>query len=112
VRIGRLRHRITIQQPTVTRNDRGAEVLAWATLATVWAEVRSISGREQVINNNQEIAATSHQVIIRHRADVTPKMRIQWEGRTFGIESLVDSDNRQRSLTLACQELVGDGGII
>lgn len=111
MRIGRLRHRITIQEPTITRNDRGAEVLAWSTLATVWAEVRSNTGREQVINNNQEIASATHVVTIRHRDDVTPKMRLQWSGRTFGIESLVESDNRRRMLQLACIEVLGEATI-
>jgi hypothetical protein len=49
--IGKLRHRVTIQNVTVTRNTRGAEVLTWSNLATVYADIRTVGGQEQVLAN-------------------------------------------------------------
>ena len=43
---GRLKDRVTIHSRSVTRDAYCAEVITWATLATVWASVESISGRE------------------------------------------------------------------
>ena len=43
---GRLTQRVRIEQPVVTRNALGEEILGWTTFAEVWAEVRPLSTRE------------------------------------------------------------------
>ena len=109
--IGKLRHRITIQTPTITRSDRGAEVLAWATLATVYADIRTVGGQEQVIANQLETATLLHTITIRYRTGITPKMRVLWGSRYFAIEAIIERDNRQRMFDLSCRELVGDAEV-
>lgn len=44
--IGKLRHRITLQRQINAQNDYGAVVTTWQGIATVWAEIKPISGRE------------------------------------------------------------------
>lgn len=109
--IGRLRHRVTIQQATITRGDRGAEVLAWADVATVYADIRTVGGQEQVLANQLETATLLHTITIRYRMGITPKMRVKWGTRIFGVEAIVESDNRMRTLALSCRELVGDAEV-
>lgn len=43
IQAGKLRHRITIQRETVTRDEYGSEVKTWDDLATVWASVEPLS---------------------------------------------------------------------
>ena len=105
--IGRLRHRVTLQRKETTTTARGAESLAWVDVATVWAEVRSPSGRERVAGE-LEIAQVSHLVVIRKRADATSALRVAWGERVFSVLSVLDTDNRGRWQTLECVELVGD----
>lgn len=109
--IGKFRHRIVIQEPTITRGDRGAEVLAWSDIANVYADIRTVGGQEQVLANQLETATSLHTITIRYRTDITPKMRVKWGARVFGVEAIVESDNRMRTLNLSCRELVGDAEV-
>jgi SPP1 family predicted phage head-tail adaptor len=110
--IGKLRHRIVIQTATITRNDRGAEILTWADTATVYADIRTVGGQEQVIANQLETATLLHTITIRYRAGLSPKQRVKWGSRYFAIEAIIERDNRLRMLDLSCRELVGDAEVI
>lgn len=108
MKIGKLRERVTIQQKSVTRDGFGAEVVDWVAVATVWADVRSMDGTESVESSVSQVVATiSHSVLIRHRAGLSPSMRLAWRGKALHILSIVESDNRQRQLILKCAEIVG-----
>jgi SPP1 family predicted phage head-tail adaptor len=107
MRAGRLRHRIIIQKFTAGQDVYGAEVLTWSTLATVWAEVRSTGGREQVQPDEQVFATRTHEVTIRRLAQrLTPKMRVLWSGRILEITDVREPDNRLRMLQLVCTEII------
>lgn len=108
---GKLRQRVTIQAPTRTRNERGAEVLAWSDVATVWAEVRTPYGRERTANE-QTVAVLTHVVTMRFRSDVTPSHRLRWGSRTFALLATPDPDNRRRVMVCQCQEIVGDAEVV
>ncbi len=74
---GRLDARVVVQQKTTTADSQGGRSVTWGTLATVWADVQSLSGAEQL----QAGAVGSHvayMVEIQDRTDVTPSMRVQW----------------------------------
>ena len=43
---GQLNHRIRIQQPTTVKDALGAPTQVWADVATVWADIQPLSGRE------------------------------------------------------------------
>ena len=85
---GRLRDRVTIHAKSVTRDAYGAEVVTWTTLATVWASVESLSGREYMAA--QQIHAERVQrVVIRDRDDVMPHMRVVHRGRSMNIDAIL-----------------------
>ena len=111
MRTGRLRHRVTIQEAVTTKNDRGAEVLTWRAVATVWAEVATPGGRERSANE-QVVAVLTHVVTMRYRSGLTAANRLQWGDRTLSILATPDPDNRRRTLVCQCQEVVGDGGVM
>ena len=108
--IGRMRQRVTLQQKSTTTTARGAEVATWADVATVWAEVRSPSGRERVAGE-LEVAQATHLVVIRKRDDTTSVLRVQWGTRVLSVLAVLDLDNRGRFQTLECVELIGDGEV-
>jgi len=105
MRAGRLRHRVTIQYGRTSRDAFGTELLTWLTLATVWADVRSVSGREQVQPDEQIFSNLPHQVTLRYLANVTAKMRSLWNGRVLEIQSVSEPDNRLRMIQLDCMEI-------
>lgn len=113
--IEKLRHQVIIQTPSVTRNSRGAEVAGWTVVATVWADVRFLSGTEQVANNQVQ-ADAQVAVRIRHRTDVTPKERLVWDlstgDRYFSITAAADRTGERKFLDLACQEIIGSDQVL
>ena len=46
MKIGKLRHKVTIQEYTATRDSFGAEVQAWVDKASVFAGITPVSGKE------------------------------------------------------------------
>jgi len=103
MRAGDLRRQITLQSRSTTRDTFGEPALTWTNVATVWAAITPLSGRELELAQamNSEI---SHQVQIRYRSDVTSAMRVVYQGRYFNILSVMDVEMRHRELQLMCSE--------
>lgn len=98
---------MTIQREVVTRDTFGAEVNPWTDVATVWASVRPGASGERFISAADQVQATiTHTVRVRYREGLSPKMRLKWEGRFLGIQSVVEPDGRKRELVLLCLEIV------
>jgi SPP1 family predicted phage head-tail adaptor len=75
---GNLRDRITIRRQVNLKNpETGGLERSWETLATVWAEVKAINGREAVIGNTLQGIST-FQVTIRWRGDVKASDQLLW----------------------------------
>ncbi len=103
MRAGRLRHRVTIQEPTEGSADSYGETEAsWADVATVPAEVQTLSGREAYQANQVHPEATV-QVTMRYRSDVLTLWRLSHDSRTLSIDSLLP-DVRKRELVCLCHE--------
>lgn len=105
LKIGKLRHRITIQQATETQDGAGQPIPSWSTFATVWASVEPLQGKEYLLAQ-QTKANVSHKVTIRHLDGVIPKMRISYDSRTLQIVSVIHSEERDFVTTLMCVEQV------
>lgn len=105
LKIGKLKHRVTIQEYTTTRDSFGAEIEAWVDIATVWASVEPLTGREyfQMQQINTEI---STKVTMRFKAGVTVKMRLIYNNRIFEIISLINTEEKDVQLVLMCREMI------
>ena len=89
---GRLKHRITISRGTRTPTGKGGFTTTWAPVATVWAEVISLNGREAVIANALQ-GVSSYRITVRWKAGlVTEKDQIVYDGKTLNVRSAVDPD--------------------
>ena len=103
---GTLRHRVAIQETlSLAQNSYGEPVTTWGTVATVWASVSPLSGRELAMAQQVRPDVT-HKVVMRHRDNVTPKQRILHDSRALEIESVRNADERDRMLELMCKEAV------
>jgi len=104
---GWLRHRIVIQELVGTKNSYGEVVQSWQDVATVWASIEPLRGREYV-----EAAAAQvnvdHRIRIRYRSGISPKMRVKYGERTFQINSVVDPREEHKEMELMCEEDVND----
>src|SRR5690606_21106917 len=99
---GRLRHRGQIQSRTVTR-ENGEDVVAWATVATRWMEIKPLSGREY-LQSQQVQASSSVRIIIRAYPDLTVEHRITHGGRVYDINHINNIDERNIAMELMCSE--------
>lgn len=111
MRIGKLRHRVTIQQPGTTRDpDTGESVPGWVDVATVWASVEPLSAREFIAAGATQ-SSVSARIVMRHRDDVTAGMRISYRGKVYNIHApLPDPKSGRHYLTLPVSQGVNDGG--
>lgn len=103
--IGKLRHRITLQELVKTDDGYGGIVETWQDVATVWAAIEPLKGTERY-QAQQVQSELTHKVTIRYRAGIKPQMRILYGNRVFDIEAVIDVDERHRWLELLCSEVV------
>lgn len=105
---GQLRKRVIIQQRSQTQDDYGQPLQTWTDVATVYAGIEPLNGREllaaQAVNSE-----VSHNVTMRYRSGITPAMRLNYQGRLFNIHTILDENERHRMLTLQCSEGMNDG---
>lgn len=99
-----LRTRVVLRQYTSTIDGWGQPVHAWADLATVWADVRGVSGLE-AIKADAETSTTKASARIRYRADVTHDMRVVIAGAEWEIKAVLPDFNRRRHVDLTLERV-------
>lgn len=104
----RLRHTVTIQSPTETKNSTGEVETTWGTFASVRAAVEPLRGQEYFAAKQVQ-ASTNVRIRVRYMTGITTKMRVLFESRYFAIEGIIDPEMRHRELQLMCVEREADG---
>ena len=106
---GKMRHRITFQRFSGALDDFGDPLQMdddnWADVATTWAAIDPISGRE-FYAAEQSQSEVSHKIRCRYRTGLDTAMRIAYGKRRFKIISLIDWEERHESLLLMCKEVL------
>lgn len=109
MRAGTLRHQVTLQTVTETRDADGGVVETWADTATLWAAVEPLRGREYFSAKALQAEVTTR-IRLRYRAAVVPKQRVTWvDGsttHTYDVLEVIEPDTRRRELALMCKELI------
>jgi SPP1 family predicted phage head-tail adaptor len=101
---GDLRDRITIRRRSETKNARGGLDLAWGDVASLWAKVTSINGREEVIGGVLQ-GNSYFEIAVRYRTDLEVADQILWRERELNIHSAEDrSGTRQWTIIMASTE--------
>ncbi len=103
---GRLNRRITIQQPSQTRDESGQLTTDWSDLCTTWAGIHAITSKE-VYAASGFTSQVSHVITIRYRPQfsVRSNMRVIYEQRRFLIQAVADPDEGKVQINLLCLEL-------
>lgn len=84
MRAGRLDKRVTIRSRGDTRDEYGAAVPTWPTLAEVWAQRLQQTGRE-FLAGDKDTAERGVVWRIRWRDDIDETMRVSFEGQEYDI---------------------------
>ena len=105
MRIGELKHLVSLQKRSVTRGAAGEVVETWATIGTAWAAMKPLKGREYFAAKQVQ-AETTHEITIRYRSDMGPLDRITYKNRVFDIQTAINSMEQDRWLILICAEKI------
>ncbi len=84
--IGQMKHRLHFEERTESDDGHGGRTVTWKTKFKVWGVVQMLNGSE-IFRAQQLESPVSHTVRIRHRDDVTTKMRVRFGTRLFNIRS-------------------------
>jgi len=101
--IGTLTDRIELRRRVVTDEDEGGEIALFTPIATVWARVRSLGGR-QAQESDARGANATHSVVLRFRSNVSPGDRIVYRGRNLDVLTAGDLNGRRAYLSCLCAE--------
>ncbi|PHM46502.1 phage head closure protein [Xenorhabdus miraniensis] len=102
MKAGRLRHRILLQHFVQITLPSGQRRQEWQDVATVWAEVRHISGRE-LLASGAALSETTVRVWLRYRPDVTSAFRLVFRGQVYDIQAVIP-DPKRIQLELLCKQ--------
>lgn len=101
---GQLDKRITLKSVATAANPvTGAQTGTEADVATVWARIRPLKGREleAARSRNSEVDV---EIQIRYRPGVTTAMRAYYGSRRYDIKAVTDPAERHEELLLDCKE--------
>ena len=101
--IGTLTDRVQLKRRVMIAEPGGGHATLFVPVASLWARVRSLSGRQGVSADGRDVAV-SHSVVLRFRKDVSPGDRIVYHGRNFEVASAADLNGRRAYLSCTCSE--------
>ena len=93
MKAGQLRHRVFLQDRVSTVDDIGQPSTSWLTTATVWADVRYLSGLS-AIKSGADVSLTKCSVRMRQRA-VNAGQRIVYGNEVFEIDAVLPDGKRE-----------------
>lgn len=105
---GRLKRRITIEQPTESRSTRGGVAVAWTAFLDAWVDIQTATARE-IEAGRARFGELTHRIVMRYRPGITDKMRVAYTRapdatRYFDIRGVIDPDGDRRELHLMVWE--------
>lgn len=107
MRIGQLRHPVELQKFINVQDELGNQIEEWTTVATVWAAVEPVSGKEYWEARMLQ-AETTVKVTLRYRPGLNPvEYRLVFRGEIYEIESIINLEGRDRLLQLMCKKKEG-----
>lgn len=102
MRAGSLNRRVTVQRKGSGHDAWGQPLQEWTDVATVWANVRVMSGREVGAAGSVESIASAS-VRVRYRKDFSAGMRVLVGDIPYHVVAALPDEQRREFLDLACE---------
>lgn len=100
---GQLRTQVTIQRKQAGEDAYGDPLPpAWTDVATVWANVKHLSGAE-TIRSGLETSVVKASIRIRWRTGITAAMRVLVGGVPYAITAVLEDVDRRGYVDLVCE---------
>jgi SPP1 family predicted phage head-tail adaptor len=100
---GDLDRRVTLLSPVYS--DYQDEIIDWTPVADVWASMTPNFGQE-INEAGRTVAVSQIPVVIRYRADIDARWRLQMGTRFFEIAAILNPLERRAQLQLTCKEVL------
>jgi len=88
IKSGNLDKRVTIQSPVTGQNAYGEPLTGWTDVATVWASLTDLSGREFLAAQATQATVTT-KVLIRYRAGIVAAMRVVHGADVYNVMAVL-----------------------
>lgn len=112
MKAGRMRNRITLQKYETSRSPVGSVIKTWVDIATVWAEVNAVSGKELIASSAEQQIGTIR-IWMRYRDDISQSCRVVYQlaGMSSNILNIkaVIPDLKKTYLELLCEVGLNNG---
>ena len=102
---GQFKHRIKIFTENETEDDDGFRAKNPVNVCEVWCAIKTIRGTEYFASATTQ-KENFYRFIIRYRSGIDSRMKIDYKGRIFEIESVLNDDELQKTLTIIAKERV------
>lgn len=99
-----LNNRVTIESPVAGFDAIGQPVVGWATVATVWANIRHQSGAES-IKAEAVSAVVKASIRIRYRTDIDASMRVTNGATIYAIKGVLPNVAKKDFVDLVCERV-------
>ena len=93
MKAGQLRHRVFLQDRVSTTDSIGQPSTSWLTTATVWADVRYLSGLS-AIKSGADVSLVKCSIRMRYRA-FNAGQRIVYGNEVFEIDAVLPDAKRE-----------------
>lgn len=107
MKLGKMRYRITIENPISETDEDGFIQETFTEFATVWADITLVSSKEY-FGSNQTFEEATSKIYIRHIPGINTLMQIRSGSRLFDIISVL-TDDRLGMTTVIAREVCTDG---
>lgn len=103
MRAGQLNRLVTIQRLTQIKDGIGQIIgTDWTDVATVWANIRHLSGTE-AIKADAPTSTVRASIRIRYRAGVDAGMRVLHGSTAYDIQAVLPDEIGRRHIDLVCE---------
>jgi SPP1 family predicted phage head-tail adaptor len=98
-----MRHRVTVQQLSHSRDALGQESEDWTAVATRWAFVEPLRGAENY-QRSGETTQIDYKVTLRHEEGlVTTERRLVYGALILDIESVINIHEKDHTIEVMCR---------
>ena len=97
--IGKLRHRVTVKSVSGTSDGMGGVSETATTVATVWAELHTVSAQEIMQYNGNEIRYDA-KAKVRFTTSINNASILEYAGRSFWVVGILEDDYRRNYMTV------------
>ena len=100
MKAGQLRHRVELQTRVDTFDEIGQPSTSWLTTATIWADIRYLSGLS-AIKSGADVSLSKVSIRLRYTA-CNAGQRVLHEGKVYAIEAVLP-DTKREFVDLVCE---------